>query len=190
MGRARSLAPARAQRVLLPLMVLHLLCSTSATSGETRCIRARQCSVAVHECISFVMAMPHKLRRGAKPSVADIADSEGFAVGDAQLEMSQTLNTTRDTRHHRHTTDHTQGQVNHPYGRTRARPRNISHPHRPIPHQGSTRAPGRRRAAQPPPTPRPAPPPNCWRAAKPASPWSRIGARCRCWCSSESSCWR
>ena len=51
--------------------------------------------------------------------------------------------------------------------------------HRPIPHQGSTRAPGRRRAAQPPPTPRPAPPPNCWRAAKPASPWSRIGARCR-----------
>ena len=88
-------------------------------------------------------------------------------VLEAALFVCQTLNTTRDTRHHRHTTDHTQGQVNHPYGRTRARPHNISHPHRPIPHQGSTRAPGRRRAAQPPPTPRPAPPPNCWRAAKP-----------------------
>ena len=56
--------------------------------GETNSIPARQCGVAVQESSGNVMAMRHSLGNAAKPSVADIADSEGFAVGDAQLEMS------------------------------------------------------------------------------------------------------
>ena len=69
-------------------MVLQQLCFNSATSEERRCIRARLCGGAVRDGNAFAMATPHSLGNAAKPSVADIADSEGFAVGDAQLEMS------------------------------------------------------------------------------------------------------
>ena len=41
---------------------------------------ARVCRRLVPESIAFMMAKPRSLRRGAKPSGGDIADSEGFAV--------------------------------------------------------------------------------------------------------------
>jgi len=69
-------------------MVLEQLCFNRATSEERRGIRARLCGGAVRDWIAFVMAMPHSLGNAPKPSVTDITDSEGFAVRDAQLEMS------------------------------------------------------------------------------------------------------
>ena len=46
--------------------------------GDASWIPARQCSVAVQELICFVMAMPHSLRRGRKPSIGDYREREGF----------------------------------------------------------------------------------------------------------------
>ena len=58
--------------------VFSLLCSPSAMPGDASRIPARQCSVAVQELICFVMAMPHSLRRGRKPSIGDYREREGF----------------------------------------------------------------------------------------------------------------
>ena len=60
----------------------------AAVTGEASSIPARGRASPVQESNGNVMAMPHKLRKGTKPSVADIADSEDLAMGDAQLEMS------------------------------------------------------------------------------------------------------
>ena len=49
-------------------------------SSESKWIPARVFGGFVRESIGIWMAMPHSLRRGTKPSVGDIADSEGFAV--------------------------------------------------------------------------------------------------------------
>ena len=73
-GHARRLGRMESEgRGFLPL-----LCSPSAMPGDASRISARQCSVAVRKSICFVMAMPHSLRRGAKPSIGDYREREGF----------------------------------------------------------------------------------------------------------------
>ena len=59
----------------VPPVIVFFMPSRKQVDSRTglRWIRAR-------ESIGFWMAMSHSLRRGAKPSVGDIADSEGFAV--------------------------------------------------------------------------------------------------------------
>ena len=59
-------------------------CSSFASTAQRlkkgERIRARLCGAggAVRDRIAFVMAMPRSLGSAAKPSAADIADSEGF----------------------------------------------------------------------------------------------------------------
>ena len=85
--RGARVRPARGQ------WAMGLLFVCVARPGDGHVCWARMGGVRVHlpRSISLrdsgelffgnVMAMPHKLRRGAKPSVADIADSEGLAMG-------------------------------------------------------------------------------------------------------------
>ena len=72
--------PARSPRVCFCVLVLPLLWSCSLCHQESKWIRVRARGVVVPEWVAFLIAMPRSLRRGAKPSVGDIADSEGFAV--------------------------------------------------------------------------------------------------------------
>ena len=59
---------------------MYLFYSSSAMYGPANSIPARIYYRPVRESSGNVMAMPHKLKKGTKPSVGDIAISEGLAV--------------------------------------------------------------------------------------------------------------